>query len=188
LSLIDLKERTKFVTPIMEIMEALADSNDSPYIKGEYFGYAVNRIVKKFLGDPTYTQTAFNSTFFNENKKKALIQAADSIAAFINRTDPINTSPELYYALASIYYGFMGHAKGFKRAEFGMEVYLAGIIDKITSSIESTNTGSQKDMAMMFRRHLIVRGVLLRLTDGHHDINFWNDEGSLIHGEQEAIE
>jgi hypothetical protein len=169
-------DRSKFHPSIMSILDILKDPVDTPYIKGEYFGFFVNRLVKKFLIDPDYTLNTFNSIYFNEGKKKVLINVADSIGAMINRSDPIASAGDLNYAITSVLWGFMGDAEGHAVVGYGMRCYLRAIIDKIAQSIESVNSGSQKDVAMAFRRHLIAKGVLgdvvsetLRVKNGPYE-------------------
>lgn len=157
---IKLVDRTKFSVPIMDALNVLKDPNDTPYLKAEYFGFFVNRLVRRFLIDPDYTANSFNSYHFNEGKKKTLIQAADSLSAAINRADPIATAGELNYSITAVLWGFLGDAEGFVSVGYGMRTLMRGVIEKINQSIETVNSGSQKDMAMAFRRHLIIRGVL----------------------------
>ena len=160
---IKLADRSKFAPSIMEILGVLGESNDTFYVKGEYFGYFVNRCVKRFLADPDYVQNSFNSAFFNQSKQKTLANSADSIAAMINRADPIAGAGELNYAISAIMWGFLGEAKGFPQIGYGIRAYLDGVLDKIKNSIESVNNGSQKDATMAFRRHLVIRGVLANI-------------------------
>lgn len=157
---IKLSERPKFAHEIEEILGILGDKNDTMYTKGEYFGYFVNRVCRRYLADPDYTQNSFNSFFFNETKKKTLSNAADSIAARINRADPLGSAGELNYGISAVLWAILGQCEGFEYANYGMRTYLRGIIEKVLDSIETVNTGSQRDMAMAFRRHLIIRGVL----------------------------
>ena len=154
------EERTKFANHIQDVLGILKDQNDSFYVKGEYFAYFVNRCVKKFLVDPDFTQNTFNSANFNEGKKKTLMNAADSIAAVIDRADPIAGAGDLNYAITAVMWGFLGEAEGFPKIGYGIRAYLEGILDKIKDSIESVSNGSQKDSTMAFRRHLVIRGVL----------------------------
>lgn len=157
---IKLEDRVKYEPLITETLSILKDSTDTIYIKGEYFGFFVNRLAKRYLADPEYTQHSFNSFFFNESKKKALSYAADTIASMINRADPIASAGELNYALSSVLWGFLGEAQGFEQVGYGLRTYLRAVIERVMSSIETVNVGSQRDMAMAFRRHLIIRGVL----------------------------
>lgn len=157
---IKLNDRAKFAHSIAEVLGVLKDANDTVYVKGEYLGFFVNRCAKRFLADPDYTQNTFNSAFFNEGKKKTLANAADSIAAMINRADPIASAGELNYAITSILWGFLGEAEGFEYAGYGLRAYVSGIIDRVCSSINTVNSGSQRDMTMAFRRHIVIRGVL----------------------------
>jgi hypothetical protein len=184
MSYISLADRAKFSAPIKEILGILGDKNDNIYLRGECFGYVVNRIAKKFLGDPTYPNTSFNSTFFNESKKKSLSNAADSLAVLCNRADPIHSAGDLYFAISAVYQGFLGGAEGFELAPYGLQVYLRGIVERVLSTIETVNVGSTRDMAMTFRRHLIIRGVLADVVEaakafGYHDRPIWND-GKMI--------
>lgn len=195
---IKLNDRNKFAVAITEVVSILGDSNDTFYVKGEYFGYFVNRCVKRFLSDPDYVQSSFNSAFFNQTKQKTLANAADSIAALINRADPIAGAGELNYAISAIMWGFLGEAKGFPQIGYGIRAYLEGILDKIKDSIQSVNNGSQKDATMAFRRHLVIRGVLnhimqetyRRKTVEYENIKMdengdvWSD-GDLVLGEEQ---
>ena len=188
---IKLSDRSKFFVSIMEVLGTLNESSDTFYIKGEYIGYFINRCVKRFLADPDYVKNSFNSAFFNQAKQKSLANAADSIAAMINRSDPIASAGELNYAISAIIWGFLGEAKGFPQIGYGIRAYLEGILDKIKISIESVNNGSQKDSTMAFRRHLIIRGVLnniiqetYRLKTVVYEDAKISENGSLwIHGE-----
>lgn len=189
---IQLNDRVKFKAPITEVLGILKDTNDTPYLKGEYIGYFVNRLAKRFLADPEYVRETFNSAFFNETKKKTLANAADSIAALINRSDPIASANELYYAVTAVLSGFSGLADGFSPLAYGMRAYVVGIVEKVLTSIDTVNNGSQRDMTMAFRRHLVIRGVLrdvvgtfdnLRLSKEYnagHDDAIWTSDGQLL--------
>lgn len=158
---IKLNDRRKFAQSIAEVLSILKDNNDNFYTKGEYFGYFVNRCVKRYMADAEYTNNSFNSAFFNESKKKTLANAADSIAAAINRSDPIASAGELNYSISAVMWGFLGEASGFPQIGYGIRAYLDGILEKIKDTVETnSNPSSQKDSAMSFRRHLVVKGVL----------------------------
>lgn len=157
--------RPKFAPHIMSVLGVLKDPNDTLYSKGEFFGYFVNRVCRRYLADPDYTKESFHSAFFNLDKKKALANCADSIAAMITRSDPISGAGELNYPLTAIYWGFLGEAEGFAMVGYGLRAYLKGVVERIRSTIDSPNGGSQKDATMAFRRHLVIRGVLTDIMD-----------------------
>lgn len=155
------EDRKKYESFIQSALVILSDANDNPYVKGEFFGYFVNRLVRKFLGTPDYTNPAFNSTFFNDSKRKTLENSADSVAASLNRSDPISGAGELNYVISAVYWGFLGDANGFHDAKYGIRAYFNGVLDKIISQLETFNSsGSKSDATMAFRRQLVVRGVL----------------------------
>jgi hypothetical protein len=160
MSYIKLEECAKFSESIYEVMGILSDANDTPYIKGEYFGFFLNRLVRRFLADPNYTQNSFNSAMFNESKKKTLINASDSIAAMINRSDPIVSAGELHYAVSAIMVGYFG-GTGLGKLSYGVMTYWIGIVERVSAALDTYNTGgSQRDVTMAFRRQLVIRGVL----------------------------
>jgi hypothetical protein len=158
------EERSKFSHSISEALGIMKDGNDNFYTKGEYFGYFVNRCVKRYLSDPDYTVNSFNSAFYNVSKQKALANAADSIAAAINRSDPIAGAGELNYAMSSVLWGFLGQADGFPEIGYGIRAYLEGILDIVRQNLTSKSNGSQNDATMAFRRHLVIRGVLSHMS------------------------
>lgn len=153
-------EKEKFKKNIEDALCILKDTNDTLYIKGEYFGYFINRASKRFLADQSYTQSSFNSIFFNESKRKTLDGSADSIAAMLNRSDPIGAAAEYNYVILAVALGFLGESKDFPESGYGLRSYILGILDRIKNSIETINTGSQREATMAFRRHLVIRGVL----------------------------
>jgi hypothetical protein len=137
----------------------LKDPADNQYLKGEYFGYFLNRLVKRFMRQP-FQGPSFNSTFFNVNKLKMLDASVEAISVAFNTNDVLNAAGEINYVVTAILWGFLGDSEWFTSANYGMRAYMTGIIQKIYASVESPNSGSQADAAMSFRRHLIVRGVL----------------------------
>ena len=156
-------DRSKFKLAVEEVVNLIATGNETPYIKGEYFGYFVNRVTKRFLGDQHYTGESFNSFGFNESKKKTLAHSADKISSMLNSADPINSAGDFNYAITAVMWGLMGEAEGVESARYGVRAYMEGILDKICEFVTVPSTGSQRDATMAFRRHLIIRGVLLHI-------------------------
>lgn len=183
---IELKERDKFKVSIESVVSTLSDTNDTPYVKGEYFGYFVNRVARKFLGDQNYVDTAFNSHYFNQEKKKTLSNSADKVAACLTRGDPLHAAGDLHYAVSAVYFALLGQSKSIAPASLGMQMYLVGVIDKIYTSLESVTTGSPRDSTMAFRRHLVIRGVLRTLLGQVEPSSLllkspstWSEDGNL---------
>lgn len=157
---IKLEDRPKFKNAIETVLSVITEGTEAPYIQGEYFGYFVNRVVRRFLNSPDYNNNFFNSAFFNESKKKTLTNFADKVAAMLNRADPLSAAGELNYAVSALYWGLLGESQAITSAKYGMRAYFVGILEKIYSSLETVNSGNQRDATMAFRRHLIIRGVL----------------------------
>lgn len=159
------QDRKKFEPAIKEALVLLIDPVDNAYVRGEYFGYFANRVCLKFMGTTDAGVNSFNSAFFNETKKKTLSNCADKVGAALNRSDPLASAGELNYAISTTLWGFMGAAKGAQPANYGLRAYATGILNKILSQDWTTNVGSQKDMSMAFRRHLIIQGVMSGVMD-----------------------
>ena len=162
---IKLDDRPKFEGSIREALNVITNGPENPYVKGEYFGYFTNRLVRKLLGTQEGVDTSFNSTFFNETKKKTIQATADSLSILINRSDLINSAGELNYCISAVMWGFMGAAHGSTPANYGMRAYLKGILEAIIQELKSPNTGNQGDVTQAFRRNLIIRGVISDVID-----------------------
>ena len=101
-------DRAKFRNTITSVLSTILEGPDALYVKGEYFGYFVNRMVRKFEGSADFTSPAFNSTFFNQSKQKTLANCADSAAVLVNKADPLAAAGEINYIISAIYWGFLG--------------------------------------------------------------------------------
>ncbi len=161
------QDRGKFRNIIASVVGMIVEGSEALYIKGEYFGYFVNRMVRKFEGTSDFASPAFNSSFFNQSKLKTLANCADSASVLINKGDPLASAGELNYVISAIYWGLLGQSglMSASPASYGLRAYLRGILEKIRCSLETVNTGSQRDATMAFRRHLVVRGVLDDVVD-----------------------
>ena len=153
-------DRAKFQNAINQMLAILKEPSDNLNIKGEYFGYFVNRLVRRFLQDPNHTANSFNSANFVDAKRKTIANCADSMCAVTSSPDVLASAGKLNYAITSVLWGFLGECEGVPEAGYGMRAYLRGMLDRINSTIETVNTGSKADMAVAFRRHLVIRGVL----------------------------
>jgi hypothetical protein len=162
---IKLEDRSRFEPSIKEVLSVISNGPENLYVKGEYFGYFTNRLVRRLLGTQDGVDTSFNSTYFNETKKKTIQATADSLSVLINRSDLINSAGELNYCISAVMWGFMGAANGVPPANYGMRAFLKGILEAIIQELKSPNTGNQGDVTQAFRRNLIIRGVLSDVID-----------------------
>lgn len=161
------QDRGKFRHIITSVLGMIVEGSEALYIKGEYFGYFVNRMVRKFEGTSDFTSPAFNSSFFDQSKLKTLANCADSASVLINKGDPLAAAGEMNYVISAIYWGLLGQSSlaSVSPASYGLRAYLRGILEKIRCSLDTVNTGSQRDATMAFRRHLVIRGVLDDVVD-----------------------
>jgi len=178
---INTKDRPKFKDSITTVLSLVTTGNETPYIKGEHFGYFVNRIVRRISGASDYAGNFFNSAFFDEGKKKGLGHHADRISSVLIGMDPMEAAGELNYCISAIYWGILGEAEGVSSARYGMRAYLVGILEKVLDTTQSVNSGSQRDVTMAFRRNLILRGVLHDVLDEAYrrQTGYYEDEKRL---------
>lgn len=157
---IKVQERAKFKPHIDQVLSLLTTGNDSVYVKGEQFGYFVNRLVCHFLNEPQSAEQLFNPGYFAEAKKTTLRSSADHIGALMNRNDPLTSAGDLNYAISAVYWGFLGAAEGVESANYGIRAYLSGILDTVLKAITVHTANNAKDATMAHRRLLIARGVM----------------------------
>lgn len=173
MSYIKQEEKEKFKVSMETAVDLIMSGNESDYIKGEFFGYFINRISTRFLGDPNYTNPSFNSSVFNVEKKKLLTNCADKMSAMLNRSDPMGSAGDYNYIITGLYFNVLGFERSVIDSNYGFRTYLTGMLEKISSSIETVNIGNQRDTTIAFRRHLIIRGVL---NDAIRRIGVTNDK------------
>jgi hypothetical protein len=151
----------KYTPVIEELVELITTTNDTVYVKGEYFGYFVNRLVRSYLQTDDINQPRFNSMNFAEPKRKALAKVIDRLAAYLNRGDPLSSADDLRYILLSTYY----------RVGAGLpnlRVFLRGLILVVRDDIQRVNmvgTGD-RDRAINLRRYVVTQGVLNDVLGG----------------------
>ncbi len=159
MSVVSVNEVQKFQPLLDEVRSTLAEMSDNIYTKGDYLGFYVNRLVRKYLGDPNYAANAFNSAHFAEAKKKVLSSAADRLASLLNTADPIAAAAELDYIILTSMRTFVSPQFA---GWFGVQAYVEGCLDRIKSHLEpiSLSGAQQKDLLLMHRRAILLRGVL----------------------------
>jgi hypothetical protein len=154
--------RVKFKPVIDEILSQIISGSESRYVKGEYFGYYVNRLVKYFLQSLDAPNQSFNSMNFPEPKRKALNVAVDRLAAYLNKSDPIEGAGELNYAITSVLWGLTGDAEGLEPSGYGHRAYLTGMLDVIREDLKNCrfSATSNPNPILNFRRYWVCVGVL----------------------------
>ena len=191
---IKLENRINFAPHIVESVDAIMVGAETQYIKGEHFGYLVNRIVKEFIRDPRSKDNSFNSVNFNVAKLARLANCANKISALLPSTDPIAVAGDLNYAISAIYWGISGDAKDVLPASYGVRSYLKGILHKVHDTIETISNGSQRDATMSFRRCLVAKGVVSDIIDECYSVKtrvyedekisenqtIWSADGNLL--------
>lgn len=148
----------KFDEPINELIHEISQGNESVYIKGEFYGYSVNRIVRSYLQTDDVNASSFNSFNFPEPKKKKLTQITDRLSSYLHRGDPISSAKDLRYVLQKLFYD--------TRDQIGIDYnatpFLRGMMVFIRDNIKNVNmmVSSDRDRAINLRRFMVTLGVL----------------------------
>lgn len=141
------KNRGKYHSSIETILDIINVSD--VYLRGEFFGYFVNNLVKVFLKQQSENLMFQNIKF--DIQKKILDDKVSEIGICFNFLDPLLGAGELNYVISAIYWGLLGDYKNFSNANYGTRAYLNGIIDQILIQLDKDDIS---------RTNLIVRGVL----------------------------
>lgn len=155
--------RPKFANDIKAAISVISDNSESWYNRGDYFGYFVNRLVKHFVGGGDYQGNAFNSAHFSKEKRQALTNAADSLAAEIGRSEPITNAGDLNYCITAVLWALLGDKKGIEKATYGLRCYLKSFLLKVQLTTEAPGGPagiSNAEITKGFRRHLVALSVL----------------------------
>ena len=102
------ENRDRFKDTIIEVVSTILSGSESPYSKGEYFGYFASRVFKGFLSMETIRENSFNSTFFNAEKRNDLSSAADKVVLMFGGGDSLSIAGDLNYVITSVYWGLIG--------------------------------------------------------------------------------
>lgn len=157
-----INSRTRFNKTIKEAVVAIMGGNEGKMVKGEYFGFLVNRLVKLFAQTGDFNLAAANSAQFNINKRTLLSKQADKLASMINSDDPLDSGGDLNYVISSIWWGILGDAPEVDTANYGFRAYLHGqmmqVLDNLKRSTFVQSTPAANLMAS--RRYTVALGVV----------------------------
>ena len=162
------EERKKYIGFIEDAVRGLSDSTKSFYSRGEFFGYFVNRLVKRFMRVPdieSEVSTSFNARTYPEALRKSINSWADKLAMTMDANDPIKASGDLNYAITAVLWGITGSAAEIETASYGFRCYLRGILEKVKEMIVPLYGTGNNETVMNYRRHLIVKGVMGDVMD-----------------------
>ena len=147
----------------------ISEPGKSDYPRGEYFGYIVNRLVKRYL---RYTPTeidaqglAFNYRSFPESLRRSLTLWIDKVSSIVDGHDPLQSAGDLNYIISGILWGITGDAEGVEQASYGYRAYLRGILGSIHDDINPVHAQGNAETVMSVRRCRIIRGVLEDVID-----------------------
>lgn len=161
------ERRSDFKPLIAEAVKAITSGNETHFVKGEYFGFVANRIIKTFLQTNDAPAHSFNSNTFNEKSRKALVTVADKLAGSVAKGDIISGADELNYVVTSLALGILGAAEGMEKANYGTIAYHIGMLEHIRDNVEKS-VFNQLDTAqriMNFRRMLVTKSVINDIVD-----------------------
>jgi hypothetical protein len=172
-----LKDRSAYETAINTILNIL-NGGENDWIKGEMFGYFVNRICFGFLDN--IQNVAFNSSSFSPGNIKTLNSSSDQIIIQLKK-DPFVSAADLNYVISAVYWGFLGKSVSFSNTNYGIRAYLIGVIEHIQHSLNkhygSGGTAQAGSAVMSFRRYILVSGVLRDVVTetNHVDMRSYKD-------------
>lgn len=175
---INADKRQSFKNSIEEALRVMTGGHEPAYVKGEYFGYLANRIIKRFAQSSEADIPSFNSNNFNPAKKADLTRIADKFSSLIFGGDPLEGAGDLNYVISTLLWGLLGAANDTligetPKANYGTRAYLEGMLEQIRDELNSTKFGSSetKERIMLYRRLLITKRVVRHILDENYRIN-----------------
>jgi len=191
--------RERYQELIEEAVHAVMDGNESKLVKGEYFGFLVNRLMRGYMGSSDRNTPSFNSSLFNIPKQKKLLEITDKALIYLNQEEPLESAGELNYVISAIFWGIQGEAEGIEKANYGFRAYVRGVLENVRNMLATspfTTTGEQKDRLKAGRRYVVALGVINDvITEGYRSVTaaYENDKrgtngdiwvlGKLLEGE-----
>jgi flagellar biosynthesis/type III secretory pathway protein FliH len=155
----------KYASLIEELASNIAAGPETIYVKGEYFGYFLNKLVKGYAAALDASLSSFNSTLFNEAKKKSITQLTDKLQVFVNTGDPLQAADELNYVVNEVYRQVVGHLD--TQVTSAVALYFLGIVETVKNNLRDSkfdNPASVALRATTLRRYSLAVGVLGQLT------------------------
>lgn len=152
------EDALKRLQPLVnEIIPVIIDGNDTKFVKGEYFGFFVNRLIKGYLLTLDKEAQSFNSSVFNPIKLPKLKLTIDKLLSVINKDDPLASAGELRWAIETV-----TEAVNAIDSTYGFKAYLLGAIEQVRNDMEkaSFSNTEQKNRLMNFRRYCVTLGVI----------------------------
>lgn len=157
----------KYATLIEELASNIATGPETVYVKGEYFGYFLNKLVKGYAAALDASLQSFNSPLFNEAKKKTITLLAEKIQVFVNTGDPMQSAEELHYVVAEVYRQVVAHLD--TQFTVPVSLYFLGAVEVVKNNLRDSKFDNPSSMALKattLRRYSMAVGVLSALTSG----------------------
>jgi hypothetical protein len=155
----------KYAPLVEELAGNIATGPETVYVKGEYFGYFLNKLVKGYAQALDAAQPSFNSILFNEAKRKAITQLTEKLQVFVNTGDPMQAADELNYVVNEVYRQVVGHLD--TQVTSAVALYFLGVVETVKNNLRDAkfdNPASPALRATTLRRYSLAVGVLGQLT------------------------
>lgn len=161
-------DRPGFNPIIMEAIEVLSNEVTSDLVKGEYLGYCLLRLSRRFINSTSFADPCFNSHTFAEPTKKRLHEIADKAAGRLNGNNPLENAGNFNYLVSAILWGIHGEKEGLPKIGYSMRCYLRSIVAQVRDRLDTSkfsNIDGPKDHIMNSRKLSIAFGVLNDVVD-----------------------
>jgi hypothetical protein len=155
----------KYASLVEELASNIATGPETIYVKGEYFGYFLNKLVKGYAAALDASLSSFNSPLFNEAKKKSITLLTDKLQVFVNTGDPMQSAADLHYVVTEVYRQVVGHLD--TQVTVPVALYFLGSVEVVKNNLRDSKFDNPSSMALKattLRRYSLAVGVLSALT------------------------
>lgn len=153
--------RPRFQEHINNVVVTIMRNNSPVFVRAEYFGFFVDRLVNKYML-ATDSLNPFNSSNFAPTVRKTLEDFASRIVSQLNRDDMIGSAGDLNFAISSVWWGILGCHAEVNEANYGFRAVTRGMIEQILASLNNIRFAGSDTLSTVInvRRAITVRGVL----------------------------
>ncbi len=155
----------KYSDSINELVSVITESNVPAIQKGEFFGYAVDRLVHQYVQIPDAARIeASLAAHFPAGMRKQIEVHAGKLSTLIGSSDPMNMGEQMFQVIDEIW----SRVGVVLNATPGFRVYTKGAIGRTLHRVQSTPDNAlaedAKERIMASRRRVMAIAVLYELV------------------------
>jgi hypothetical protein len=145
---------------IQEIVKLITASSVSQMGKAEFFGYALDHLIHRYVQIQEGRSDRFNADLFPPGTRNSLDLLTQRLAALVGPEDPLEAAKDLHYVISRLLDAMLS----LPNVSFGMSLFLKGSVhktmNKIQTALDIALNSDPQERVMASRRRVVALGVL----------------------------